>query len=134
LLRSLLEKRKSSTLAPDGVQSFAQLETDIPTYNLDNLEIYFAYICRPVGSSPSTLKALLDSYCTPWYRRNRWESRKAQTAVLDYAVESILNMAQRTIIIQDNINHTKTTKTVKGSTWRLDERLPPLVVYIEGKS
>ncbi|KAF8940506.1 hypothetical protein BGZ47_007723 [Haplosporangium gracile] len=129
MFRRLLTNRKTDTLAPDGGKSFAQLESGIPTFSLENLDTFFSYIRSPIGSFSSVLEALIHFYREPWFRRNRWESKKAQVAALDYAVESILNMAQRTITTKDS-NNVEKKETIKGSTWGLDKRLPPIVVCI----
>ncbi|KAF9151748.1 hypothetical protein BG015_006268 [Linnemannia schmuckeri] len=91
MFRRLMTNRKTNTLASNGARSFAQLESGILTFSLENLNIFFSYIGNPI--------------------------------------ESILNMAQRTITTKDS-NNVEKEETVKGSTWGLDKRLPPIVVCI----
>jgi hypothetical protein len=129
LFRDLVDKKKKDTLGPDGLRTIKDLEAAIPSYSLDNLPAYIRYMSAPHGTSPPILETLMDFYRQTWYRRNRWDSKKAQVASMDYAVESILNMASRTITTQDS-SGVERVETIKASTWGIDKRLPPIIVCI----
>jgi hypothetical protein len=85
------KKEKQAWAQPDGIESIAELESNVPSFSIAILDAYFNYLrsCMDSSTSTTTLETLLGFYRQKWYRRKQWSSSQAQWSSLDQAVDAI---------------------------------------------
>jgi hypothetical protein len=87
--RNALQSKKDKAGVSD-------IERDIPSFSRATLPEYFRYLTASSGEFPTVLERILAFYSENWYSKKKWDSQKAATACMDFAIKSILNMAGAT--------------------------------------
>ncbi|KAF8936078.1 hypothetical protein BGZ58_004639, partial [Dissophora ornata] len=90
IFRHLLEERKAA-------HGISELEARIPSFRVETIEEYLAYLEAPGTDGTTARIRLCDFYSSRWMVRKRWDVRKAQQATYDYAVAALLGLAKDSV-------------------------------------